>query len=103
MAKRWTEEEDNKLIKLREEGFTYREIAIRLQRTEGAVRTRAQQVLDKNQIRKRWSEEEKALAIELRSTSHSVKHIAYRLGRTPKAVSSFFYLLDNEKPDLSDN
>jgi len=102
VAKRWSPEEDELLLKLREEGFTGKEIALRLpERSYASVRMRLSQIAKDNQKRP-WTEEEKALAIQLKSEKRTIKHIAYTLGRSEAAVSSFLYKLNSSRPDLDD-
>lgn len=63
-SKRWTPEEDELLHKLRDEGFTGREIAVRLKRSEAAIRMRCSNLkLKKN---KSWTQEEKEQLLHLR-------------------------------------
>jgi hypothetical protein len=94
MAKRWTEEEDQLILKLREEGFTSREMALRLKgRSDSAIRMRLS-LIATDKMNRTWTDEEKELAQQLRKEGHTVKHIAYKLGRTSNAVSSYFYKLD---------
>ena len=90
MAKRWTEEEDATMLKLRSEGLTAREITARMtERTHSAVRTRLAVISDDN-LRKRWTPEETALAFQLKEEGRSNKYIAKQLGRTVSAVSGYF-------------
>jgi len=90
MAKRWTQEEDELILKLRGEGLTHREIALRLDnRTEAATKNRLATISTDN-LRRRWTEEEKQKAFELKEAGHANKYIAKQLGRTPQAVSAFF-------------
>lgn len=93
MAKRWTKEEDELILKLREEGFTSREMELRLPgRTDSAIRMRLSSIA-KDKMNKPWADEEKALALQLRREGRTVKHISYKLGRSTNAVSSYFYQL----------
>lgn len=85
MAKRWSPEEDELLIKLREEGFTAREIAVRLKRTEDAVRVR---LAAKAKTRQRWTQEEEQRLLQLKEQATPTRKIAYELGRTVRAVES---------------
>jgi transcriptional regulator len=90
MAKRWTEDEDQFILNLREEGFTYKEIASRLpDRSEAATKNRLATISSDN-LRRRWTEEEKQKAFELKEAGHANKYIAKQLGRTSQAVSAFF-------------
>lgn len=93
MAKRWKEEEDSLALKLRGEGYTTVEMALWLERSEGAIRTRLSSIAT-DKLNKAWSEEDKCLVLKLRNEGRSTKHIAFKLGRTVKAVSSYFYKLD---------
>lgn len=85
MAKRWSPEEDELLGKYRNEGFTAREIAVRLQRTESAVKTR---LADKFKTRQRWTKEEESKLLELKEAKNSNRKIAYELGRTVRAIEA---------------
>lgn len=85
MAKRWSPEEDELLIKYRSEGFTAREIAVRMNRTESAVKTR---LAAKVKMRVRWTEEEEKRLLELKEAHNSNRKIAYELGRTTRAIEA---------------
>ena len=89
MAKRWTEEEDAMMLKLRNEGLTGREItAMMPERTYSAVRTRLA-VITSDNLNRPWTEEEKALVLKLKSENKSNKYIAKAVDRTASAISSF--------------
>ena len=89
MAKRWTPEEDALMLKMREEGYTSKEIASALpERTYAAVRTRLASIAPDNRNRP-WTEEEKQLVFQLKSEGKSNKLIARALDRTQGAVASF--------------
>lgn len=100
MAKKWTPEEDELLLKLRGEGLTSREIAIRIKRTSGAIRMRLG-ILDAPQIARKWTTEEKELAWQLREAGHSNKYIAKQLQRTASAIATFFARDERNHYDLS--
>lgn len=85
MAKRWTEEEDRLLVGFRMEGFTAREIAVRLNRTEDAVRVR---LASKAKTRERWTPEEVEKLLKLKLEKYTNRKIAYELGRTTRAVEA---------------
>lgn len=85
MAKRWTEEEDQILVKLRMEGFTAREIAVRLKRSEDAVRVR---LASKAKTRERWTQEEVEKLLRMKEEGNTNRKIAYELGRTTRAVEA---------------
>lgn len=85
MAKRWSPEEDELLGKYRSEGFTAREIAVRMNRTESAVKTR---LADKFKTRQRWTKEEESRLLELKEAKNSNRKIAYELGRTVRAIEA---------------
>lgn len=85
MAKRWSPEEDELLFKYREEGFTAREIALRLNRTEDAIRVR---LASKVKIRRRWTKDEEEKLLQLKEERHSNRKIAYELGRTTRAIEA---------------
>jgi DNA-directed RNA polymerase specialized sigma24 family protein len=66
MPTKWTPEEDALIQKLREEGFTAREIALRVKRSDGAIRARFSTLkILKN---KSWSAEDKQQLLYLRDT-----------------------------------
>ena len=87
MAKAWTPEEDEQLLRLRSEGFTAREIAVRLTRSEGAVRVRGASLATEKQ--RKWTDEERELVFQMKSEGHTNKFIAKRLGRSPGAIATF--------------
>ena len=102
MAKRWTTEEDELLLKLRSEGFTAKEMAQRLEdRTYAAIRTRIATIAPDNKNRP-WTEEEKALVFSMKAEGKSNKQIARTIDRTLGAVSSFVFRYWNggQIPDL---
>lgn len=104
MAKRWTPEEDALMLKMREEGYTAREIAAALpERTYAAVRTRIASIAPDNRNRP-WTEEEKQLVYKMKAEGKSNKVIARALDRTQGAVSSFVFRYWNSTllPDLGD-
>lgn len=85
MAKRWTEEEDALLVGYRMEGFTAREIALRLKRSEDAVRVR---LAAKAKTRERWTQQEIEKLLKLKEEKNTNRKIAYELGRTTRAVEA---------------
>lgn len=85
MAKRWTEEEDRLLVGYRMEGFTAREIAVRLKRSEDAVRVR---LATKAKTRERWTQEEIDKLLRMKEEGSTNRKIAYELGRTTRAVEA---------------
>lgn len=85
---KWTPEEDELIKGLRAEGFTAREITVRMDdRTESAVRERLRVIA---KTRRSWSEEEKLEAFWLKSQGLGAKEIGLSLGRTAAAINSFF-------------
>lgn len=85
MAKRWSPEEDELLVKYRIEGFTAREIALRLKRSVDAVRVR---LADKAKTRERWTQADETRLLELKEQGFSNRKLAYELGRTVRAIES---------------
>lgn len=85
MARRWSPDEDELLVKLRDEGFTSREIAVRVNRTADAVRVRLAAVAKR---RKSWTKQEEELLIELKQKGLTNRRIAFELGRTTRAVEA---------------
>jgi len=85
MSKRWSPEEDELLVKLRDEGFTAKEIAVRVDRTADAVRVRLSTVAKR---RKLWTKQEEELLIELKQKGLTNRRIAFELGRTTRAVEA---------------
>jgi hypothetical protein len=89
MANRWTQEEDDLLLKLRNEGYTSREMTLALkERSYAAIRTRLALIAPDN-LNRKWTEKEKALVLEMKSQNKSNKVIAKAIDRTPRAVASF--------------
>lgn len=89
MAKRWTEEEETLLLKLRAEGHSAKEMTAYLrERSYAAIRTRLAAIAPDN-LNRPWTEEEKALVLKLKSENKSNKYIAKAVDRTASAVSSF--------------
>lgn len=89
MAKRWTEEEDALLLKLRAEGMSGREITAHLHdRSYAAVRARLASLAPDN-LNRPWTEEEKELVFQLKSKGKTNKYIAKQINRTVGAVASF--------------
>lgn len=102
MARRWTEEEDALLLKLRSEGFTAKEMVPRLEdRTYAAIRTRISAIAPDNKNRP-WTDEEKQLVYKMKAEGKSNKQIARTIDRTLGAVSSFVFRYWNgsQLPDL---
>ena len=100
MAKRWTQEEDELLLKLRGEGLTAREIAVRVHRTYSATRMRIS-FLAPDDLSRKWTEEDKKRAIELKENGHTIKFIAKQLARTPGAISTFLSRNWHNDPSLT--
>lgn len=89
MAKRWTEEEDELLLKLRKEGYSAREMTIYVKdRTFAAIRSRLAAIASDN-LNKKWTEEEKELVLKLKAENKPTKYIARAVNRTPRAITSF--------------
>jgi DNA-binding NarL/FixJ family response regulator len=102
MAKRWTPEEDELLLKLRSEGFTAKEMTVHLRdRTYAAIRTRIAAIAPDNKNRP-WTEEEKELVFQMKAEGKSNKQIARAIDRTLGAVASFVFRHWNgsSPPDL---
>lgn len=89
MAKRWTKEEDELLLKLRKEGLSSKELAYYVKRSAGAIRMRLAH-LNADLVSKPWSSADRKLAWELKEQGHSNKYIARKLQRTSAAIASFF-------------
>lgn len=89
MAKRWTQEEDELLLKLRKEGYTTKEMTVYLRdRTYAAIRSRIASIAPDN-LNRPWTEEEKALVLKLKAENKPNKYIARAIDRTPRAVATF--------------
>lgn len=89
MAKRWTEEEDALLLKLREEGYTTNEMVHYVEgRTAAAIRTRMRTIAPNN-LNRLWTQEEKELVLKLKSEGKSNKYIARAVHRTHRAIEAF--------------
>lgn len=104
MAKRWTPEEDELLLKLRNEGFTAREMTAYVkERTYAAIRTRIATIAPDNKNRP-WTEEEKQTVYKMKAEGKSNKQIARAIDRTLGAVTSFVfrYWNSSQLPNLDD-
>lgn len=89
MAKRWTAEEEELILKLRSEGFSSREISYQLpDRTYAAVRARLAVIATDN-LNRTWTEKEKELLGQMKSEGKTNKMIARALNRTPKAIATY--------------
>lgn len=102
MAKRWTTEEDELLLKLRSEGFTAKEMTTYLKdRTYAAIRTRIAAIAPDNKNRP-WTDKERQLVFSMKEQGKSNKQIARTIDRTLGAVSSFVFRYWNggQIPDL---
>lgn len=89
MAKRWTTEEDELMLRLRSEGFSAREITTRLPgRTYAGVRTRLASLAPDN-LKRPWTQEDKDLLAQLKSEGKSNKVISKIMDRTPRAIASY--------------
>lgn len=89
MANKWTPEEDNKIISLREQGLTAKEITTHIPgRTYSSVRSRIQAICSDNKNRS-WSKEDKEKFQELKEQGYTNAYIAKVLGRTVSAVSTY--------------
>lgn len=89
MAKRWTQEEDELLLKLRKEGYTTKEMTVYLKhRTYAAIRSRVASIAPDN-LNRPWTKVEKDLVLKLKTENKSTKYIARAVDRTPKAVTTF--------------
>ena len=85
MAKRWSPEEDELIIRLRNEGLTAREIAVRLARSEVAVQARLSSKAKKQTL---WTPEEEARLLELKQLGVPHRQIAYELKRTKRSIDN---------------
>lgn len=89
MAKRWTEEEDELLLKLRKEGYSTREMTLFVkERTHAAIRARIGIIATDN-LNRKWTEEEKELVLKLKQEGKPNKYIARAVNRTARAVATF--------------
>lgn len=100
MAKKWTPEEDNKLLTLRGEGLSVREMTLHLNRTQSAIRMRLTH-LNAAQVSRVWTPEDKKLAWELKEAGHTNKYIAKKLNRTAAAIATFFVRDERNHYDLT--
>lgn len=90
MARRWSEDEDALLLKLRTEGLTSREITSHLkERSYAAVRARLSSLAPDN-LNRPWTDEDIKILFTMKEEGRSTKYIAKRLDRTASAVSSYY-------------
>jgi hypothetical protein len=89
MARRWTDEEDALLLKLRSEGFSTTEMYHYLHgRTVAAIRARINKIATDN-LNRHWSQEEKDLVLQMKAEKKTNRQIARAIKRTPRAVEAF--------------
>lgn len=85
MSKKWTEEEDKLAIKLKLEGYTTSQIAIRLYRTYDSTRLRLAKISPETKQRA-WTEEEVELVLALKKEGRTTAHIAKKVNRSTLAI-----------------
>ncbi|KAF7190325.1 hypothetical protein HII31_08656 [Pseudocercospora fuligena] len=94
MPVRFTKEEDELLLKHREEGMIFVAIAKLLQRSKSSVVSRFFRLMDTKSPSKRlFSEAEDQLLYERRMSGHSYKDIANELGRSYYTVANRCYFI----------
>jgi len=91
MPTKWTPEEDALIQKLREEGFTAREITVRVKRSEAAIKTRFSFL--KIRKNKSWTPEEKEELLRLRSERWSIRKLAAHYGVSERAIEGMLAIL----------
>lgn len=90
-AKRWTEKEDRQLIMLTQAGYSYDDIAVRLQRSKSAVEHRISRLgqQGKAELRKiqlPWTDEEVEMLLEMDRRGLPDTEIAFELGRETEHI-----------------
>lgn len=89
MNKRWTDEENERIRTMREQGFTYKQMVPYFpDRNLRTISVQANKILEPSKVLKQWTEEEEAQLIELRKQKVSYKDIATILGRSYSAVKT---------------
>ena len=84
--KKWTKEEEIKLLQLKAEGFTVNEIGVRMHRTKGSIKSKLEEFNFAKQ--KNWTIDEERILVSLLRQGASNLYAALILGRTLKAVQS---------------
>ena len=80
----WTDEQIDMLFELNAEGLHYKDIAVKIGRSEESVRAKiTYYMLTKNRV---WSDEEIETLLRMKSESKSISIIAKKLGRTVFSV-----------------
>jgi len=87
-GKKWSKEEVDKLVELSKMGYTDREIAHILGRTEKAIRSKRRKLKEKNKKKIRWTYEEVDELSKLVRVGYTDEEIAKSLNRTVRAVKS---------------
>ena len=92
----WTKTEEEQLkFLLRQQKYTYNEIAQKLGRNEGAIQVRMLDLKVKDRPLKAkaqvWNEEQKETLIHLIEKGYSYELLAEQLGRSSKAIRGFVY------------
>lgn len=84
--KKWEKADEKRLINLYNAGFSFEEMAEKLQRTEKAIRRKVSRLKENHEIGKkkiniRWKDNEINMMLELEKQGLTDKEIAYELGR----------------------
>lgn len=88
--KEWTLNEDDTLTHYIEKGLLVKDIAVKLGRSEGAIRHRCKELFlptITTRVYKKWTPEETLLAVNLREQGYNVKSIAAKLSRSECSVA----------------
>ena len=80
----WTDEQIDKLFELNAEGLHYKDIAVKIGRSEESVRAKiTYYMLTKNRV---WSNEDIETLMRMKSEGKEAREIARKLGRTKHSV-----------------
>lgn len=83
----WTSDDELRLVRMRDDGASWDDIALALRRTPQAVALRAFR-LGITDSRPRWTPEDDAQLIALRRAGYTWRAVAAQLGRTSRACSN---------------
>ncbi|KAF7187334.1 hypothetical protein HII31_11422 [Pseudocercospora fuligena] len=90
---KWDENQKKRLLELRDEGKTFREIGRILGRNGEGVRNKFRELRPGLSVRK-WTDEDHEIASKLHSKGYTVYQIGREMNRHPSTVE--YYVLDNQ-------
>jgi len=98
MRRRWTKADETYLLFYYNQGFTLKEIGIKLNRTMKSIDQRLLKLnVKRKQIQLEWKKEEEAALIEMRKQGKTFGFIAEELGRSTDGVKAKNYYIESKQ------